>query len=71
VKLIVSTTGRTKPQYHDMSDVPDIDVPKVEGISYGRIMGDPRENRAYAYIELTPEQALGVALGHPHKAASR
>lgn len=58
MRLIISTDGLAKPQYHDMSSVDDVEVPTADRIDYGyTVWNNPTHKREYIYLELTYEQA--------------
>lgn len=64
MKLILSTDGTAKPNQHDLSTAPEIEVSKVDEIGkVTTIYGPPTHGkRDVVYVELSPVQALGVAL---------
>jgi hypothetical protein len=64
MKLILSTDGTASEAYISPSSTPDIEVQKVEEIRHAsRVYGPPTHGkRDTVHIELTPNQAFGIAL---------
>lgn len=64
MKLIISTDGTARPSQHDMSSVPLVAVNPAEDIGKVTTVDGPPTygRRDVVYVELKPEQALGIAL---------
>lgn len=61
MRLVISTDGIAKREYAASSTSPDMECADVTDIRYGRTCGGA-DDHAYAYVELAPDQALGIVI---------